>query len=107
MVRTKKIPERLPDPVSSVHNIVGDLIEHCAAAYYRNMVLNKCHACELAMNREGERRPGIHCKECKDEHCNKCAGLTVELCEMMRIMKQGLWTCKECEAKKADMKTVG
>ena len=84
MVRIKNLPEKLPETVSFVHNIVGDLIVHCAAAHYQNMVINKCHACEVAVNREGEKRPGIHCKECKCEHCYKCAGLPAELCEMMR-----------------------
>ena len=41
MVRTKNIPKKLIKSVSSAHNIVGDLIKHCAAAQYRNMVVNK------------------------------------------------------------------
>jgi hypothetical protein len=82
--------EKLSKPDASVHNIEEDIIVHGAAVQYRNMTLDKCHGCELALNREGERRPGIRCKECKDEHCNKCAGLTVELCEMMRSMEKGL-----------------
>ena len=106
MVRTKKLQEKLLEPISTIHNIVGDLITHCAAEHYQNMVLNKCHACELAVNREGERRPGIHCKECKNEHCNKCAGLTAEQCDMMRSMEKGFWSCKECETKNADLKAV-
>ena len=79
---------------------------HCAAAYYQNMVINKCHACEVAVNREGEKRPGIHCKECKCEHCYKCAGLPAELCEMMRGVDKGLFTCNECESKGTDLKAV-
>ena len=70
------------------------------------MVVKKCNACELAMNREGERRPGIHCKDCRKEHCNNCAGLTVEQCEMMRSIEKGFWSCKECESKNADLKAV-
>ena len=106
MVRTKTIPEKIHKPTSSVHNIVGELIVHCAAVQYSKMVVDKCHACQLAMNRGGEKRPGIRCKECKDEHCNKCAGLTVDQCEMMRSMEKGFWSCKECETKSADMKAV-
>ena len=106
MVRTKNVPRKLPESSSSVLSIVGKLIEYCAVEQYQKMVVKKCHTCELAMNKVGERRPGICCKECKDEHCNKCAGLTVELCEMMRSMEKGLWICKECESKNADMKAV-
>ena len=106
MVRTKNLPEKLIEPVTSVHNIVGDLIVHCAATHHRAMAVNKCHTCELAMNRAGEKRPGIHCKECKNEHCHNCAGLTVEQCEMMRSMTKGFWLCKECETKGADLKAV-
>ena len=106
MVRTKNRPNKHPEPVYSVINIVGELIKHCAVDQYHKMVVKKCRTCELEMNKTGERRPGICCKECKDEHCNKCASLTVELCEMMRSMEKSLWSCKECESKNADMKAV-
>ena len=69
-------------------------------------MVNKCFKCDLAMNRQGEKRPGICCKECKREHCNKCAGLAAELCEMMRAVEKGIWTCHECETKNADIKAV-
>ena len=78
MVRAKNLPKKISERVSSVHNIVGDLIVHCVAAQYQSMVVTKCHACELAVNRDGEGRPGIKCKDCSSDHCNKCAGLTVE-----------------------------
>ena len=102
MVRTKKLPERLVEPLSSVSNIVGNLIIHCVTSQHQN----KCHACELAVHREGERRPGIHCRDRRNEHCNKCAGLTVEQCKMMRSMEKGFWSCKECEAKNVDLKAI-
>lgn len=85
---------------------MGELIQHCAAEHYQKMVLNECHTCEVTVNKLGERRPGIHCKQCKNEHCNKCAGLTVEQCEMMRSWEKGFWSCKECETKNADLKAV-
>ena len=71
-----------------------------------DMGVDKCIKCELAMNRPGEKRPGICCKQCGKEHCNKCAGLPIELCEMMRGVDKGLFTCSECESKGADMKAV-
>lgn len=71
-----------------------------------DMGVDKCFKCDLAMNRPGEKRPGICCKQCGKEHCNKCAGLPVELCEMMRSTAKGLFTCSECESKGADMKAV-
>ena len=106
MVRTKNKPKKSLEPVSSAHNILGDLIVHSAAVQYQIMVLNKCQTCEVEMNKIGAKKTGIRCKECKDEHCHKCAGLTVELCEMMLKMEKGLWTCKQCEKKTADMKVV-
>ena len=106
MVRKKNLPEKLSEPISTVNNTVGDAIVHCAEIQHRNMVVDKCHACQLAMNRAGEGRPGIRCKDCKDEHCNKCAGLTVVQCQMMRDMKKGFWSCSKCESQSADMKAV-
>ena len=106
MVRTKKVPEKVPKPGLIVQDIVGKLILHCAAEHYQNMVLNKCHTCEDTVNKIGDKKPGIHCKQCKNEYCNKCAGLTVEQCEMMRSWEKGFWSCKECETKKDDLKAV-
>ena len=105
MVRRKNIPDKTHQPVLSVHDKVGDLTVQ-PAVQYQNMVVTKCHACQIAVNREGEKRPGIRCKDCKDEYCNTCAGLTVEQCDMMRSMARGFWSCKECESKSADMKAM-
>ena len=66
----------------------------------------KCHMCDLALNRQGEKRPGILCKGCKKEHCNKCAELPVEYCEMVKKMDMEVWTCSACEAKNTDLKAV-
>ena len=104
MVRRKNPPKKLSKTVSSVHNIEGELIVLCVATQYWNMAVNKCHRCELAMNRKGENRPGIKCKQCKIEHCCECAGMTKEVCDMVRGL--GFWTCKECETKSSDMKAV-
>ena len=106
MVRIKNLPKKTPEPGTSEHNIVGELIVHCAAAFYRNMAISKCHACELKMNGLEERRPGIKCKQCKMEHCFKCAEMTVEVCEVVRGITKGFWTCNDCETKSADMKAV-
>ena len=65
------------------------------------MERSNCKLCELALNREGESRPGIRCKGCKMQHCLKCADLTVEFCEMVKV-----WRCGECEGNTAVMKTV-
>ena len=71
-----------------------------------NMAPAKCFICELALNRQGEKRPGILCKGCKKEHCSKCAELPAEYCEMVKRMSMEVWTCSTCEAKKADLKSV-
>ena len=65
-----------------------------------------CKLCELALNRKGEGRPGIRCKSCKLQHCYKCAELTVQFCEMAKLMEKDVWCCGECEGKTAVMKTV-
>ena len=70
------------------------------------METSNCKECDLALNRKGEKRPGIPCKECKTEHCFKCAGLSAEICEMMRTEGKSLWTCGDCEKKTVAMKTV-
>ena len=70
------------------------------------MGVNNCHTCQLAMNRPGEKRPSIRCKECRNEHCNKCAEVVVEFCEMVKTMGKDFWTCKACESKTSDMKAV-
>ena len=70
------------------------------------MGISKCHACEIAMDRPGEKRPSTRCKECKKQHCNKCAELTVEFCEALKDMGKDFWTCKECETKTSDLKAV-
>ena len=70
------------------------------------MGVDKCHLCDLALNRQGEKRPGIKCKQCKMEHCYKCAEMTIELCEMVRGMEKGFWTCNKCETKSTDRKSV-
>ena len=106
MVRTKNGPTKHPEPIFSVINIVGELITHCAAEQYEKMVVTKCHKCEMTMNKKGEKRPGIKCKQCKTEHCYACAELTIEVCEAVRCMEKGFWTCNGCETKSTDMKAV-
>ena len=66
----------------------------------------KCKGCEIIINRKGERRPAIRCKDCKNNHCFQCAGMEVMLCEMLRDSGKEMWTCGECEAKNADLKSV-
>ena len=70
------------------------------------MALVKCQVCDLALNRPGEKRPGTRCKDCKKDHCFKCAEVTGEFCETMREMGKDFWQCKKCESKGDDMKTV-
>ena len=70
------------------------------------MGLPKCHACGLVMDRQGEKRPSINCKKCKNAHCNQCADVTIDVCTIMKSMGRSLWTCNECEGKDADMKAV-
>ena len=70
------------------------------------MAATHCHKCELVMNRQGESRPSIGCKRCKNEFCNQCAKETVEICQMMKAMGKSFWTCGACEANDADLKAV-
>ena len=70
------------------------------------MEKSNCKLCELALNRKGENRPGTRCKECKREHCFKCAELSIEFCETVKKMGKDVWSCSECEGKAAVMKTV-
>ena len=71
-----------------------------------DMGVNNCQTCQLAMNRQGEKRPSIRCKECRNEHCNICAEVLVGFCEMVKTMGKDFWTCKACESKTSDMKAV-
>ena len=70
------------------------------------MAATKCQKCDLVMNRQGESRPSIICKRCKNEYCNKCAKETEDICKMMKAMGKPFWTCGDCEAQDADMKAV-
>ena len=70
------------------------------------MSVDKCHACELAVNRTGENRPGTSCKECNSIYCYKCAKVTPDFCEIVKGMGKSMWECRKCEGKKADMKAV-
>ena len=65
-----------------------------------------CRKCELALNRKGENRPGIRCKNCRMEHCFKCADLSIDFCDMMKKTGKDMWTCEECESKNTDLKIV-
>ena len=58
------------------------------------------------MDRQGENRPSIACKQCSNEHCYECAAVTTEICGMMKAMGKSIWTCGKCEAKDADMRAV-
>ena len=71
-----------------------------------NMGLDKCHTCDLAINRKGEGRPGIRCKDCKNGYCNKCAELTTDFCDIVKGMGKDIWNCKDCDTKSADMRAV-
>ena len=66
----------------------------------------KCHKCGLVMDRQGEKRPSIGCKQCKDEYCGQCAKVTAEICTLMKAMENSIWTCDKCEARVADLKSV-
>ena len=70
------------------------------------MALPKCLKCGLVMDRPGEKRPSISCKQCKKDYCCQCADVTVDLCSMMKDMGKSIWTCGKCEANDADMKAV-
>ena len=67
------------------------------------MALEKCLKCDLAMDRKGEGRPGIRCKDCRNRHCFKCADLTVDFCDIVRDMGKDIWSCGDCEKKSADI----
>ena len=70
------------------------------------MSLEKCHSCDLVINRKGEKRPAVKCRDCKNNHCFLCAGLDAALCEMMRHAVKEFWACAKCEEKSADLKSV-
>ena len=70
------------------------------------MSLETCKSCDLVINRKGEKRPAIRCKDCKDNNCFQCAGMEAMLCEMMRDSGKEFWVCGKCEAKNADLKSV-
>ena len=107
MVRAKNssIPKKLPETATFVYDIAGELVVYCAAAQYQEMSATKCHVCKAVLNRGGE-RPGIRCKECKNEHCFKCAEVKVDFCVIVKGMGKEMWTCKECESKSAVMKAM-
>ena len=81
-MRPKNAPQKAPPPPPLV-----ELIE-------------KCRSCQQDMNK------GIRCKDCGNEHCHRCAGLTVEVCEMLRATGKDFYCCKNCESKSADLKLV-
>ena len=72
----------------------------------KNMECTKCKQCDLALNRKGENRPGVRCKDCKKESCAKCADVTAEFCKVVRTMGKEMWCCSDCESKTAVMKSV-
>ena len=80
-----------------------DPIRNCSQS---EMALENCHVCELVINRNGEKRPAIKCKDCKEKFCFQCANLDLTLCQMMRDAGKDFWVCGSCEAKNADLKSV-
>ena len=73
---------------------------------HSEMALEKCNSCELVINRSGEKRPAIKCKDCKEKFCFRCANLEAVLCQMMRDAGREFWACGACESKNADLKSV-
>ena len=71
-----------------------------------NTEASKCSQCDLVVNRKGENRPGIICRDCRREQCNSCAKLTVDFCLMMKKAGKQLWQCSPCETKDNDIKSV-
>ena len=70
------------------------------------MSSDKCMRCDIVINRKGENRPGIRCRDCRKEYCFKCADLRIEFCDMVREMGKEIWKCGECESKDKDLKCV-
>ena len=111
MVRTKGSPfAALLSPLPALRSSIADLRSlpppQAAIATSETMVVDKCHTCDLALNRTGEGRPGIRCKDCKNLICNKCGDLTADFCVIAKKIGRDVWSCKECEAKSNDMKAV-
>lgn len=50
-----------------------------------NMTFDKCTSCDLVINRKGEKRPAIRCKDCKNNLCSQCAGIGEMLCDDERL----------------------
>ena len=111
MVRTKGLPlSILPSPLLALPDLPSPLRALTSPRPAGNpppeMALPKCHMCALVMDRPGEKRPSVKCKQCKEEFCGKCAKATAEFCSMMKSIGKSLWVCDECEAKGEDMKSV-
>ena len=104
MVRNKSQPLQQSSPSSSSSSSPSP--KSPAMESTKNSPPSKCKQCELALNRKGENRPGIHCKDCKREHCFRCAEVTAQFCEAVKAMGKDMWCCGECEEKTVAMKSV-
>merc|ERR1712087_281411 len=94
-------------PITSLRASLPDLRSPTQAGNsMTEMPSTSCHKCGLVLNRQGESRPSIICKRCKDEFCSQCAKETVEICQMMKAMGKSFWTCGACEADDANLKAV-
>ena len=107
MVRTKNSFSALLSPLPTLRASLPNLRSSPQAGNSTTeMPPTKCHKCGLVMNRQGESRPSISCKRCKDDYCNQCAKETVDICQMMKARGKSFWTCNACEANDDDMKAV-
>ena len=81
-------------------------IEPAKNSIQAEMAFDMCKLCDLVVNRKGENRPAVRCKDCKEKHCFQCASMEVMLCQMMRDAGKDFWVCGSCETKNSDLKSV-
>ena len=44
-------------------------IEPAKNSIQAEMAFDMCKLCDLVVNRKGENRPAVRCKDCKEKHC--------------------------------------